>query len=215
MDMACFVTFEGPEGSGKTTQVKMIAELLKQKSIPHVATEEPGGTPLGIKIREVLLSHQSFSITPLAELFLFQAARCQHVETIIRPALQENKIVLCDRFTDATVAYQGAGRGLDKEIIRQLNNLATLSLRPDKTFFFDIPVAEGIKRALDRMNGEALSLREDRFENEALQFHQRVRNEYLSLAQAEPKRFIMIDATKGIEELHHEIWGHLCSWIEG
>lgn len=212
--MACFVTFEGPEGSGKTTQVRMVAERLSQKSIPYVVTEEPGGTPLGIKIREVLLNHQSFSITPLAELFLFQAARCEHVETIIRPALQKNQIVLCDRFTDATVAYQGAGRGLDKEIIHHLNRLAALSLKPDKTFLFDIPVAEGIKRALDRINGGVSSLREDRFEKETLQFHQRVRNEYLFLAQAEPKRFIMVDATKGIEELHHEIWGHLYSWIE-
>ena len=213
--MACFVTFEGTEGSGKTTQVRMAAERLRQKSIPHIVTEEPGGTPMGVKIREVLLNHQSFSITPLTELFLFQAARCQHVETVIRPALQKNKIVLCDRFTDATVAYQGAGRGLDKDVIQHLNRLATLSLKPDKTFLFDIPVAEGLKRALDRINGGASSLREDRFETEALQFHQRVRNEYLLLAQAEPKRFIMIDATKEIEELHHEIWDHLCSWIGG
>jgi dTMP kinase len=212
--MACFVTFEGPEGSGKTTQVRMVAERLKQKSIPYVMTEEPGGTPMGVKIREVLLNCQSFPITPLAELFLFQAARCQHVETIIRPALQKNKTVICDRFTDATVAYQGAGRGLDKDIIHHLNSLTTLSLKPDKTFLFDIPVAEGIRRALDRMNGNTSPLREDRFENEALQFHQRVRDEYLLLAQAEPKRFIVVDATKRIEELHHEIWGHLSSWIK-
>ena len=211
--MACFVTFEGPEGSGKTTQAGMVAERLRRKSIPHVVTEEPGGAPLGVKIREVLLNRQSFSITPLAELFLFQAARCQHVETIIRPALQENKVVLCDRFTDATIAYQGAGRGLDKDVIHYLNRLAALSLQPDKTFLFDIPVAEGIRRAFARMDG-ASSLREDRFENETLQFHQRVRNEYLSLARAEPERFIMIDATKGIEELHHEIWRHLYSWIK-
>ncbi|MDR2861837.1 MAG: dTMP kinase, partial [Syntrophobacterales bacterium] len=113
--MACFVTFEGPEGSGKTTQIRMAAERLRQNSIPHIMTEEPGGTAMGLKIREILLNRQSFSLTPMSELFLFQAVRCQHVETIIYPALQENKIVLCDRFTDATVAYQGGGRGLDKE----------------------------------------------------------------------------------------------------
>ena len=187
---------------------------MRQISIPHVVTEEPGGTPMGSKIREILLNRQSFSITSLAELFLFQAARCQHVETVIRPALQKNKIVLCDRFTDATIAYQGAGRGLDKEIIYHLNRLATLSLKPDRTFLFDIPVDIGIKRALDRISLGAPLLREDRFEKEALQFHQRVRSEYLFLAQAEPKRFIILDGTKGIEDLHYEIWGHLCSWIE-
>jgi dTMP kinase len=209
-----FVTFEGPEGSGKTTQIRIIAERLKQEDIPHIVTGEPGGTPLGTKIREILLNHQAFSITSLAELFLFQAARCQHVETVIRPALQEGKIVLCDRFTDATVAYQGAGRSLEEKTIRLLNCLATSSLKPDRTFLFDIPVVEGIKRALDRMNAEASLLREDRFENETLQFHQRVRDEYLLLAQAEPERFIIVDGTKGIETLHHEIWSHLYSWIK-
>jgi len=209
--MACFVTFEGPEGSGKTTQIRLAAERLQRKAIPHVVTEEPGGTPLGTKIRRLLLNRQSFSIDPMAELFLFQAARCQHVETVIRPALRENKTVLCDRFTDATMAYQGAGRGLDKEIIRHLNQL--VALKPDKTFLFDIPVDEGIKRALDRMDAKTAAPREDRFENEALQFHQRVRDEYLLTAKAEPERFVIIDGTKGIEEIHHEIWGHLWSWI--
>ncbi|MDX9746489.1 MAG: dTMP kinase [Syntrophales bacterium] len=208
--MAHFITFEGGEGSGKTTQVRQAGEFLRQRGIPFLLTEEPGGTSLGLKIRELLLQRHAISISALAELLLFEASRCQHVETVIRPALRAGKVVLCDRYTDATIAYQGFGRSLCPDRIRFLNDLATDSLKPDWTFLLDVPAETGLARAIQRMNLEEHLPKEDRFEQETLAFHQRVRDGYRTLAQAEPKRFIVLDGTKPVDELHQEI----CSRIE-
>lgn len=213
--MAYFITFEGGEGSGKTTQIRQAGEFLRQQGIPCLITEEPGGTPLGQKIREILLNRNAFSIAPLSELLLFQASRYEHVETVIGPALKAGKVVLCDRYTDATIAYQGFGRGISLEQIQRLNDFATASLKPDRTFLFDMPVEAGLSRASQRMDQQQDQLREDRFEQEALAFHQRVRDGYLSLAQAEPERFIILDGTKSIDDLHQEIRRWLQSWITG
>jgi len=211
--MAYFITFEGGEGSGKTTQIKMASEYLQQCGVPHLVTEEPGGTPLGQRIRDILLNRQSFAITALSELLLFQASRCQHVETVIRPALQSGRMVLCDRFTDATIAYQGFGRGISMEWIHRLNDIVSVSLKPDKTFLFDVPVELGLARASRRMDMRQDSPREDRFEKEALAFHQRVREGYRFLAREEPDRFVVLDGTKEIDDLQQEIRQQLSSWI--
>ena len=213
--MACFITFEGVEGSGKTTQIGMAADHLRQCGLPCLVTEEPGGTPLGRRIRDILLNRHSFAITALSELLLFQASRCQHVETVIRPALESGSIVLCDRFTDATLAYQGFGRGISMERIHRLNEIATASLKPDKTFLFDVPVELGLSRASHRMDMQRDLPREDRFEKEALAFHQQVREGCLFLAEKEPDRFIVLDGTREIGDLQQEIRHRLNSWIGG
>jgi dTMP kinase len=213
--MAHFITFEGGEGSGKSTQIGLAGEFLSSNNIPFLVTEEPGGTLLGKRIREILLNRNTFDIAPIAELLLFQASRYQHVETVIRPALQAEKLVLCDRFTDATVAYQGFGRGIPMDRIQQLNDIASASLKPDKTFLFDIPVELGLGRASRRMDLQQDRPREDRFEKEALEFHERVRDGYLSLAREEPERFILLDGTKGVSDLHNEIRQWLQTWITG
>jgi len=213
--MAYFITFEGVEGSGKSTQIRMAGEFLHQCGVPHIITEEPGGTPLGRKIREILLHRHDFSIAPLSELLLFQASRHQHIETVIQPALNAGKVVLCDRYSDATIAYQGFGRGIPLERIHFLNSFATASLEPDRTFLFDMPVETGLVRAAQRMARQPDQPREDRFEQEALAFHQRVRDGYLSLARAESSRFVILDATKNIDVLHLEIQRWLRSWIAG
>lgn len=213
--MAYFITFEGGEGSGKSTQIGLTGEFLKSRGVPFLVTEEPGGTLLGKRIRDILLNRNTFDIAPMAELLLFQASRYQHVETIIRPALLEGKVVICDRYTDATIAYQGFGRGIPLEQIQSLNQLASSSLIPDRTFLFDMPVETGLARASQRMEQLQDQPREDRFEQEALAFHQRVRDGYLSLAQAEPERFTILDGTKGIDDLHQEIRCWLQRWLAG
>jgi dTMP kinase len=213
--MAYFITFEGGEGSGKSTQIGLTGDFLKSRGIPFLVTEEPGGTLLGKRIREILLNRNTFDIAPMAELLLFQASRYQHVETVIRPALQAGKIVLCDRFTDATVAYQGFGRGIPMDRIQQLNDIASASLKPDKTFLFDVPFELGLGRASRRMDLQQDRLREDRFEKEALEFHERVRDGYLSLARQEPERFIVLDGIKDIHDLQNKIRLLLQTWITG
>lgn len=210
--MAYFITFEGGEGSGKTTQISLLSEYLQQCGVPHLVTEEPGGTPLGQRIRDILLNRQSYAITALSELLLFQASRCQHVETVIQPALQSGSIVLCDRFTDATIAYQGFGRGISMEWIHRLNDIVSVSLKPDKTFLFDVPVEIGLARACCRMDMRQDLPREDRFETEARAFHQRVRDGYRFLAREEPDRFIVLDGTREIDDLQQEIRRHLSRW---
>ena len=164
--MAKFVTFEGGEGSGKTTQIRLAADWLKERGIPVLATAEPGGTPLGRKIREILLNRGAWTIGAEAELLLFAAARAQHVRETILPALEAGQWVLCDRFADATLAYQGFGRGLDIAFIRDLNAFSSLSLMPDLTLLFDLPVEIGLARAENRAAGVRPEAAEDRFEQE-------------------------------------------------
>jgi len=182
-----FITFEGIEGSGKTTQLRRLAALLPEA----VITKEPGGTPLADEIRGILLDARS-RLDPLAELFLFAASRRQNVVEVIRPALDDGRVVLCDRFTDATLAYQGFGRLLDLDRLRMLNDWATSSLQPDLTVLFDLPEEVGLDRARSR-NVETTK-NEGRFEAEDLRFHRRVREGYLALAAAEPERYVVVDA---------------------
>jgi dTMP kinase len=182
-----FITFEGIEGSGKTTQLSRLAARLPEA----VITKEPGGTPLADEIRGILLDARS-RLDPLAEMFLFAASRRQNVVEVIRPALDDGRVVLCDRFTDATLAYQGFGRLLDLDRLRMLNDWATSSLQPDLTVLFDLPEEVGLGRARSR-NVEATK-NEGRFEAEDLRFHRRVREGYLALAAAEPGRYVVVDA---------------------
>ncbi len=206
--MGPFITFEGIEGSGKTTQIRLAARYLEEKGIRTLVTGEPGGTPLGERIREMLLNRGSAAVGAEAELFLFAAARSQHVHSRILPALREDRWVLCDRFSDATVAYQGFGRGLDVPFVRHVNAFAEGGLVPRLTLLVDLPVETGLARALDRaarQSGPA----EDRFEHEELSFHRRVRSGYLELARAKPERFRVIDGDRSVEDIHREIRTHL------
>ncbi|MBV9496647.1 MAG: dTMP kinase [Acidobacteria bacterium] len=189
-----FITFEGIDGSGKSTQLQRVAELLPSP----VLTKEPGGTPLADRIRAILLDSGS-TIDPLAEVLLFAASRRQHTVEVIKPALARGAVVLCDRFTDATLAYQGFGRLLPLDRLRQLNDWATDSLRSDVTLIFDLPEATGLTRARSR-NAEAVA-DENRFETEDLRFYRRVREGYLSLAESDRERYVVIDADGTIDEV--------------
>lgn len=203
--MRRFVTFEGGEGSGKTTQIKLAADWLKEHGIFALSTAEPGGTPLGRKIREILLNRGSCAIGAEAELLLFAAARAQHVRETVLPALEAGQWVLCDRFTDATLAYQFFGRGLDAGIIKILNAFSAFSLAPNMTLLFDLPVATALARAEKRVGGGPPETAEDRFEHEDHDFHARIRKGYLTLATREPERFRIIDGAADVETVHQEV----------
>ena len=192
--MVRFITFEGGDGTGKTTQIRLAENYLRQQSRACLATREPGGTELGKLIRKVLLEVGETEIAAPTELFLYLADRAQHVQQLIAPALAEGKIVLCDRFTDSTLAYQGYGRGIDLKWLRRLNDTASGGLRPHLTLLFDCPVEAGLARAAGRRDqlGEPP---EDRFEREELDFHQRIRSGFLEMAKQEPDRFRVIDAS--------------------
>ena len=197
-----FITFEGIEGSGKTTQIRRLAERLRNA----VVTKEPGGTPSADRIRAILLDPVSH-LDPVAELFLFAASRRQHVMEVIRPGLDSGRVVLCDRYTDATLAYQGFGRVLDLDRLRMLNDWATASLVPDLTLLFDLREEEGLRRA--RSRNATSTPHEGRFEAEDLRFHRRVREGYLALAVAEPRRFVVIDADASPDEVNARMLGAL------
>lgn len=203
--MKRFVTFEGCEGCGKTTQIGLASIWLKERGITVLETAEPGGTPLGRRIREFLLNRGSCAIGAEAELFLFAAARAQHVRETVLPALEKGQWVLCDRFTDATLAYQGFGRGLDAGFIKILNAFSAFSLTPDMTLLFDLPVATGLARAKKRAAGGPPETAEDRFEHEDHAFHARIREGYLTLAAGEPERFRIIDGAADVGTIHREI----------
>ena len=214
--MEKFVTFEGIEGCGKSTQVRLAGDYLKKHGVPFITTEEPGGTPLGRRIRALLLrkpAKGAARMLPEAELLLFCAARAQHVRELILPSLREGKVVLCDRFSDATTAYQGFGRGLDRDAIRRIDAFSTDGLTPGLTLLFDLPVETGLKRALARIAGNKGVPAEDRFEREALEFHRNVREGYLSLARSEPERFRIIDASKDISSVNLDVSRHLAKFI--
>lgn len=208
-----FITFEGIEGCGKTTQIRRLARRLKGYGIPLVATLEPGGTNIGARIRRILLDAKSRDLTPLAELILYMADRAQHVEEVIKPALESGKWVLCDRFLDATMAYQGSARGQDETLIRFLNDRTTQGIAPDKTFLLDCPVEIGLQRALKR-NKQGPQEGQDRFENEAEAFHRKVRAAYLALAAAYHERFVVIEASKGPDEMEKAIFDHLMPFLD-
>ena len=196
--MSLFITFEGGEGSGKTVQAHALHRRLAQLSVPVVITHEPGGTPLGGRIARSLKWVREVDISPISELLLFNASRAQLVDEVIRPELVDGKVVICDRYTDSTVAYQGYGRGLEMEVVRKINDVATGGLLPDLTVLLDIPVEEGFAR-------KGVSAR-DRFEEEDISFHRRVRGGYLRLAETEPGRWLVIDAAQSRKRIANIIW---------
>lgn len=202
--MVRFITFEGGDGTGKTTQIRALEGYLKDMGRSCLVTREPGGTAFGGLIRKVLLEVGDHEIAPATELFLYLADRAQHVNEIILPAIEAGKIVLCDRFTDSTVAYQGYGRGIELGLLRQLNDIADHGFRPDLTFLLDCPVSVGLARTARRQS-EAERPSEDRFEREKIEFHEKVRTGFLEMARAEPQRFRMIDALRPAEEIAQEI----------
>jgi dTMP kinase len=189
-----FITFEGIEGSGKSTQIALLAQYLLSKGLRNVLTREPGGTSIGDQIRKILLDPANRLLDPSAELLLYAASRAQHLREIILPALAEGLTVLCDRFSDATLAYQGYGRGIEIAMIRSLDRIVTAGMRPDLTVLFDIEAASGLARARGRNSTRGLD-QEARFENEELAFHERVRQGYLQMASEEPDRMRVVDAS--------------------
>lgn len=189
-----FITFEGIEGSGKSTQLRRLAEHLRAAGHSVVETREPGGTPAGAAIRSLLLGDPAVALSPLAELLLYCADRAQHVAERVRPALASGAIVLCDRFSDSTIAYQGFGRGLDVAMVTDLDARARDGLWPTLTFLLDCPVAEGLRRAAARAG------KGDRFEQAPAEFHENIRRGFRQLAAAEPDRFVVLDALGPIEQ---------------
>jgi dTMP kinase len=204
-----FITLEGPEGSGKTTQVRMLSKYLADRGFPVVTLREPGGTPLGDRLRELLLFRQDLSVSSRAELLLFAAARAQLVDEVIRPHLAQGDVVICDRFADSTLAYQGHGRGLDRRELDEINRFATGGLVPDLTILLDLPPEVGLIRNRD---GQLAS---DRFEGENLAFHRKVREGYLELAAADRSRWVVVDAMLPIEEVGHVICASLDARLKG
>lgn len=201
-----FISFEGVEGSGKSTQVKLLADYLKTRGHNVLTTEEPGGTKIGLKIRAVLLAPKNH-MDPLTELFLYTSSRAQHVREVIYPALIRNTVVITDRFSDSTTAYQGYARGIDLAIIKTLEEIVAADLKPFVTFLLDTDVEEGLKR-------NRSAQKEDRFELETVEFHNRVRKGYLQIAQEEPDRIKVINASGNAEEVNKKIVEILeTSWL--
>ncbi len=207
--MSYFITLEGIEGCGKSTQIKLLKNYLEKKTKTSVVlTREPGGTIIADQIRKILLSGENKNLTALTELFLYEASRSQHVSEIIKPALKKKQIVLCDRFFDATTVYQGIARGLGMALCKKLNQLATENLSPHLTLVIDCPVEIGLSRSRLRLAKEKSV--ETRFEEEDLLFHKKVRAGYLKLAKQEPKRIKVINGNQEIMKIHENI----CSVIQ-
>ncbi|MBY6070554.1 dTMP kinase [Marinobacter salsuginis] len=203
-----FITFEGTEGVGKSTQLTNAASTLDQMGLDYIVTREPGGTPMAEAIRELLLAPRDEPVNEITELLLMFAARAQHLHTRILPALERGQWVLCDRFTDATFAYQGGGRGVPEERIALLETLVQGDIRPDHVIVLDAPVDTGMARA--RKRGEL-----DRFEQEDLDFFQRIRDAYLARATAQPARYHVIDAARPLAEVSDQVSGLLNRWVNG
>ena len=199
MSKGLFITLEGGEGSGKSTQIKALAALLRDQGYDVVTTREPGGTPEAEKIRDLLVKRDGGNWTPMAEILLLFAARQMHVESLIKPALAVGKIVISDRFTDSTRAYQCYGHGVPLDILEGLNKLSLRGFNPDLTFILDIPVEVGLARAGKRLKGD--KSQEDRFENLDVSFHERLRNGFLTIAKNEPARCVVVDATQSVEKI--------------
>jgi dTMP kinase len=198
--MGLFITFEGGEGCGKSTQSKLLYRRLQKLAIPALLIHEPGVTVLGKKIARILKwsDNQNMNISPPAELLLFNASRAQLLTEVIKPGLGKGEVIICDRYADSTTAYQGYGRGLDMKTVAAANWAGTEGLQPELTILLDMPVEEGLKRKKDKKS--------DRFEIENVSFHQRVREGYLKMAKAEPKRWLVIDARQSKEKIAGIIW---------
>jgi dTMP kinase len=209
-----FITFEGIEGSGKSTQIKLVAEYLKTKNVPVAVTREPTGTGIGRKIGKILFDREHNSMFAETEILLFCAARAQHVREIIMPALEQGKVVLCDRYSDATYAYQGAGRGLNNEFISLVNDYSSMHLVPDLTLLFDLPVETGLKRAIKRNDSIKESSSSDRFEREDMDFHRRIRQGYLDIMKNDPGRFRLIDAAREIDAVQRDVRRNIVDFLK-
>jgi dTMP kinase len=203
-----FVTFEGIEGSGKTTQVTRLAERLRRLGQRVATTREPGGTDVGRQLRAVLLRPAEHPMASRTELLLYAADRAQHLHEVVLPALERGEVVICDRYLDATLAYQGHGRGIAAEEILELHRRAPLDLRPRRTVLIDLETSIGLSRARDRDHGETARL-EGRFEAEEVAFHERVRRGYLELARLEPARFRIVDGAAEANGVEREVWSAL------
>lgn len=197
MKRGLFITFEGCDGCGKTTQLELLAKYLQDKGFDVITTREPGAKGLGVKLREILLNYDG-EVSSNCESFLFLADRAQHIDTLVKPAIEAGKIVLCDRHIDSTAAYQGYGRGLDLKQINYLNDLATSGLKPDLTFLFDVDTETSMAR---------VGKNKDRMERAGIEFQEKVRRGYLELAKNEPNRIKVFDSRKTIEQLHQEVLG--------
>jgi dTMP kinase len=202
--LGLLITFEGVEGSGKTTQIGRLKNYLIKKGIRCIVTREPGGSPIGEGIRKILLDPDHREMSPLSELLLYEASRAQHVRDVIKPELRKKTVILCDRFCDASIAYQGYGRKIDLTWVERLNRLATQGIRPDLTFLLDCPSDIGLTRALER-NRLRKQEKEGRFEREKIQFHNRVRKGYLSIAKREPRRLKVIDTRQGVDKVFERV----------
>lgn len=205
-----FITIEGPEGAGKTTQIIRLSQYLKEKGIEHILTREPGGTVIGNAIRDLLLKHREESMSPVTEALLYAASRAQLVAQVIKPALEKGLVVLCDRYVDSSLAYQGAGLGLDMSFIKAINEAATSGLAPDITFLLDLDPEIGLKRKLKTNSGSY-----DRIEQRDISYHRRIRKAYLELAEKDRERFRVIDATLGKEEIQSKIREIVKRHLEG
>ncbi len=207
--MSLFITLEGPEGAGKSTQAKLLARRLRREGYDTLLTREPGGTRIGRRIREVLLSPDHRGMCPESELGLYFSDRAQHLREVVFPALRAGKLVVSDRFTDSTLAYQGYGRGLSLELIRRLDRIMTGSFRPDLTVLLDLAAEVGLSRARRRNRKSESHRKEGRFEIEALAFHERVRRGYVALARRERKRFVLVPAEGSPARVHEAVWARL------
>ena len=204
MTKGLFITFEGTDGCGKTTQIELLKTYLENKGHTVLLTREPGAKGLGTKLREILLNYEG-EVSPNCESFLFLADRAQHIDTIIKPAIERGEIVLCDRHTDSTVAYQGYGRGLDLNQINMLNTIATSGFKPDITFVFDIDIETAQKR---------VGKTKDRMESAGVEFFKKVRQGYLDIAKSEPERVKVLDATQTIEDISNQVKKYIDNIIQ-
>ncbi len=203
--MGYFIVFEGIEGCGKTTQIALLGDALKKRGMPVIVTREPGGTPIGDEIRKILLHAQHADIAPETELLLYTASRVQHLRQLIMPALNAGTIVLCDRFFDATTAYQGYGEGVDLALIEELRKMFVSNFVPDLTILLDCPAECGLARSRQRIKREGKETAEGRFEEKHVTFHERVRNGYLELVQKNPERFFVVNGEQPVTAVHEAI----------
>ena len=207
------ITFEGIEGSGKSTQMRLVSRYLMEKQIPLLITQEPAGTDIGRKIGGILFHPEHHYMCAETEALLFCAARAQHVREVILPALRQSRFVLCDRYSDATFAYQGTARGLNMELLKAINDFSAPGLQPGLTLLFDLPVAAGLQRAAERDGLLKDSSSSDRFERESLDFHERVRRGYLKSLENEPQRFRLIDAARDIDRVQEDVRRQITDFI--
>ncbi len=211
-----FITFEGIDGSGKTTQMRLLAARLRAEGRQVVESYEPGGTPIGMQVRRILLDSANQELCPTAELLLYFACRAQNVEQSIQPALREGKIVLSDRFTDSTLVYQGVGRGLGKDVVLALDSIACRGLVPDLTLLVDIDLETSLARAQarNRTVQENGGLAETRMDDQAVEFHRRVHDAYAELAARESHRFVVIEGRRDVEAISEDVWRAVAAWID-